>query len=172
MSQLSSWDKEVLEMAEQLDPAQLVMDGFIAVELEILGEAFTASVKSFKQQDWVDIRRDVSEFRRGLEVFKEISDPENPGQVKQIPETILPFPDEVLEFTQLRQLAQGVLGINGTPYPEDWGARAGMLQQLASPAYEALLREYTKFLQAVGTLFPDKPTKEKMEELKARLGKA
>ncbi|HUW13824.1 MAG TPA: hypothetical protein VM537_29140 [Anaerolineae bacterium] len=171
-SLLSAWDLEVIEMADQLDPAELVMEGFIAVELEVLGQEFTASVKSFKQQDWSDIRRDVSEFRRGIEVFKDVPDPSSPGKTMQVTETILPFPDEVLEFMQLRQLAQGVLGVNGVPYPNDWGARAGALQQLASPAYDALLREYTKFLQAVGTLFPDKPMKEKMEELKARLGKA
>lgn len=171
-NEISSWDMEVIEMAGQLDPAQLVMDGAIAVELEILGEQFTASVQSFRQSDWVAIRKDVNEYRRGLEVLKDVPDPENPGETKQEVRTIIPFPDEVVEFSRLRQLAQGVLGVDGFQYPEDWGSRAALLEQLASPAYEAMSREFTKFLSAVGTMFPDKPTREKMEELKARLGKA
>jgi len=171
VSKLSSWDREVLEMADQLDPSQLVMDGFMLTELEI-HPALSITVKSLKKSDRTEIAKDVNEFRRGIEVTKDLPDLDNPGQTKKVLETIVPFPEEIHEFAQLRRLSQGIVGVNGAAYPDHWSQRAGLLEGLATPVYDAMLREFFKFLDAVGTMFPDRPTQEKMEELKANLGKA
>ena len=164
-STLSSWDREVLEMASQLDPAGLVLDGEVLTELEI-HEVLSVTVRSLKKGDWTEVSRDVNDFRRGIDTEVESADGE------MVTKTIYPFPDEIQEFKQQRILAQGILGVNGQPYPGHWSQRVSILEELPQPVYEAILREYTKFLQAVGTLFPDKPTKEKMDELRLRLGKA
>ena len=165
VSTLSSWDKEVLEIAEQLDPSDLMMNGEIVTELDILPGVFSITVKSLKKADWTAVNRDVNDFRRGIDTEVETA---SGGTIQK---TIVPFQEEVMEFSQQRHLAQGILGINGHQLSSDWGSRMQALEELPSPAYDAALREYTKFLHAVGTLFPDDPTKQKMEELKARLGK-
>jgi hypothetical protein len=164
-SSLSSWDKEVLEMADCLDPGQLMMEGEILTELEI-HEVLSITVRSLKKADWTEINKDVNEFRRGIE-----AEVEN-AQGEKTKKLIVPFPDEILEFSNQRRLAQGLVGLNGYAYPDHWGSRVQMLEQLPEPAYAAIFREYTKFLQAVGTLFPDQATKEHYEKLKIQLGKA
>lgn len=163
-SSLSSWDKEVLEMADQLDPGELMLNGEIMTELEI-HEVLSITVRSLKRSDWTEINRDVNDFRRGIETEVENAEGET------VKKTIYPFPEEIIDFSNQRRLAQGIVGVNGMPYPHHWSERIQYLEQLAEPVYEAILREYTKFVQAVGTLFPDQATKEHYEKLKIQLGK-
>lgn len=160
--QVSSFDLEVLEMSEQLDVGELMTNGYLFRELEIIPGLLSVSVRSLKRSDKVQIRKDIDDFRRGVPV-----DPAQPDGPR-----VIPFPDAVADFATLRQLSEGVMGINGVPMVNDWMQRAAELEDRDDVQYEAIKREYSKFLAAVGLLFPDKPTKEVIEKLKERLGKA
>jgi hypothetical protein len=161
-SHVSSFDLEVMELAEQIDVGELLLNGYAMAELEIVPGYLSVSVRSLKRSDMVEVRKDIDEYRRGKPV-----DPSKPEG-----DWITPFPDAVMDFANLRQLAAGVLGINGQPLPADWMQRAAEIEDRPDGAYEAIKREYRKFLAAVNLLFPDKPTKEVFDKLRERLGKA
>ena len=156
--EISSYDAEVLEMLSSLDPAELMMNGSILREIEITDNALSATVKSLTKGDVAAIQRDIDEFRR--------------GKLTDDGKRLEPFPDAVAEFSSLRQLSDGIVGVNGTPYPKgEWTLRAAQLEALPVAAYEAIRREYAKFSRAVFLLFPDTATKQHIERLKEALGK-
>jgi len=159
---ISSFDLEVLEMADDLDVGALILDGYVMRELPILDGAYSVSVRSLKKSDLTEIGKDVDQFRRGR-----LENPDDPDS-----KWITPFPHAVAEFIEIRRLAQGLLGLNGTPMTSRWDLRMAELEDLDAALFSAIVREYHKFLTAVSMLFPDKTTKETVQKLKDRLGKA
>lgn len=157
--EISSYDAEILEMLASLDPAELMLNGSIMREIEITDKALSVTVKSLTKGEVAAINKDIDEFRR--------------GKVNDDGKTVEPFSDAIAEFSGLRQLADGIVGVNGKPLPNaSWVARSEHLEQLPVAAYEAIRREYAKFSRAVFLLFPDTATKQHIERLKEALGKA
>lgn len=161
-SPLSTFDIEIVRLSDQLDPAELVTHGYITAELDIVPGVLSVSVKTLKKADWVDVHKDVDEFRRGGR-----RDPSDENS-----EWITPFPSAVTSFMNTRYLAQGVLGVNGEAWTANWAGRFARLEELDDSVYSAILREYDKLLMATRLLFPDNATKEILAKLRSRLGKA
>ena len=159
---ISSFDLEVLELADELDVGALILDGYVMRELPILDGMYSVSVRSLKKSDLTEIAKDVDQFRRGR-----LENPDDPDS-----KWITPFPHAVADFIESRRLAQGLLGLNGTPMTIRWDIRMAEMEELDAALFSAIVREYHKFLTAVSMLFPDKMTKETMQRLKDRLGKA
>lgn len=158
---ISSYDRDLIELADHIDPSDLLVRGFVMTELDVVEDVLSISVKSLRKADLREIQEDVDDFSRGKPPR---DDPEG------LP--VMPSMDSIRDFSDMRYLAQGILGINGNPLPGTWQDRFNLLEQLASPAYASIRREYTKFLEAVGLLFPDKATKERMDKLREVIKKA
>jgi hypothetical protein len=156
--EMSSYDAEILEMLAALDPAELIMNGKIMREIEITEGALSVTVKSLTKGEIAAINRDVDEFRR--------------GRLDDDGKRVEPFADATSEFGSMRQLSEGIVGINGKPLQDGaWVLRSEVLEALPVAAYEAIRREYSKFSRAVFLLFPDSATKQHIERLKEALGK-
>jgi hypothetical protein len=154
--EVSSYDAEILEMCDQIDATELLMHGSVSFELDILEDVLSVSVQSLKKSDLREIQSDIDAYLRGS------GDDDSPS----------PSVESLRDFSDMRHLAQGILGINGKPLPNDWEARFQLLEQLAAPAYSAIRREYVKFLEAVGLVFPDKATQSQMDRLRDAVKKA
>lgn len=156
---ISSYDVNLLEMVDSISVEELILQGAVATELEI-AEGFSFSVQSLRKADFIEIQEDVDEFEQGRK------DPNDDDR------RVYPSSVAVADFRDMRTLVQGLLGIKGRPLPSDWRTRYDLVAQLPSGAYDALLREYSRFLRAVSLVFPDDITKKKMEELRKKLKKA
>jgi len=159
VEEISSYDKDILEMVDSIDVGELILRGRVAHELTIIEDLFTISVQSLRKADLIEVQSDVDLYQRGY------PDPDKESA------RVYPSSAAVNDYEELRHLSQGILGMNTKALPADSSARMEILSQLATPIYRVVAREYSKFLRAVNLLFPDEPTKKQMDKLRNTLKK-
>lgn len=157
--EISSYDLEVMKIADSLDVEQLLIDGYVAAELDVLDGKYSVTAKSLRRTDRVDIQKDLDTFNQGL------PDPDREGKF------IRPTIEAMGNFRQTRELAEILVGLNGEALPGNLPARMQKIDGLADPLYVAILREVSKFMRAVELLLPTKEEKKMLQNLREKLGK-
>jgi hypothetical protein len=109
---ISSYDKEIMEMIEHMNAEELLLKGELNFELEVVPDVLSVSVRSLKKSDLREIQSDVDDFRGGRKVSEDSE------------ERVLPSLQAIEDFSDMRHITQGIVGINGNPLPSDWLQRA------------------------------------------------
>ena len=151
-------DKKILEIKEQLDPVELIDNGYVTATLTVKSNLLIAKFKSLTGEQVRAINHESSKFAAP----KYDSDKDGTRKVIQDP----PSRQELLDFVMYETLSHTLLEVNGKSIGKTKAERLKKIPSMDATVVTALYKKAHQFFSAVALLFNDDDEDKQVDTLK------
>ena len=151
-------DPKILEIKNQLDPVELIKEGYVTVTLEVKPNILLAKYRSLTGEQVKSINQESSRF--AAPKYEDIRD--GGRRIKED----APSRQELLDFVMYTTLSHSLLEVNGDSLGKTRLERTKSIQKMDAVVVGAIYKKMHQFFSAVGLLFEDEDDTKQVDTLK------